>query len=159
MTLGRTNQRKRSRPATAATEAKVRRSAEATEEQVPDPEVLDRPVRRTFTGKYKLSVLREAEACTGQGEVGALLRREGLYSSHLTTWRQARERGELAGLAPRKRGAKTKQRLVSAKEYERVKRENLRLERELEKARVIIDVQKKLSAMLGIELSSPENEK
>ena len=129
------------------------------EEQVPDPEVMERPARRTFTAAYKLRVLKEAEACTGQGEIGALLRREGLYSSHLTSWRQARERGELAGLTPRKRGVRAKQRLVSAKEYDEIKRENQRLERELEKARAIIDVQKKLSEILGIELRSPENEK
>src|SRR2546428_9636765 len=71
---------------------------------VSDPEVRERAARRRFTAEYKLQVLREADQCAGVGEVGALLRREGLYSSHLTTWRRQREHGALAGLAPKKRG-------------------------------------------------------
>lgn len=120
----------------------------------PDPEVLERPSRRVFTAKYKRDILREADACTQPGEVGALLRREGLYSSHLSSWRQARERGEISGLAPRKRGPKQKPKMVSAREYARVKRDKERLERELEKAHAIIDVQKKLSVILGIDLDA-----
>lgn len=108
----------------------------------PDPEVLERPTRRVFTAKYKRDILREADACTQPGEVGALLRREGLYSSHLSSWRQARERGETSGLTPRKRGPKQKPQMVSAREYARVKRDKERLERELAKAHAIIDVQK-----------------
>ena len=73
---------------------------------IPDPEVVVKPKRGQFTAEYKLHILQEADACTQAGEVGALLRREGLYSSHLTTWRQQRQRGELQGLAPVKRGRK-----------------------------------------------------
>lgn len=80
----------------------------ATATQRPDPEVQERPQRRRFDAAYKRRVLAEAEA--SPGEVGALLRREGLYSSHLTTWRKQRAAGELAGLAPRKRGRKGKER-------------------------------------------------
>src|SRR5712691_10367610 len=71
---------------------------------VPDPEVRERAARRRFTAEYKLRVLREADQCAGLGELGALLRREGLYSSHLTTWRRQREHGALVALAPQKRG-------------------------------------------------------
>ena len=71
---------------------------------VPDPEVRERAARRRFTAEYKLRMLRQADACTGTGELGALLRREGLYSSHLTTWRRQREEGSLAALSPKKRG-------------------------------------------------------
>ena len=72
-----------------------------------DPEVLERPQRRRFTAKYKLQVLQQADACTEPGEIGVLLRREGLYSSHLSSWRRLRESGALAGLTPHKRGRKT----------------------------------------------------
>ena len=127
--------------------------------KAPDPEVLEKPKRRVFTAEYKRGLLREADACTRPGELGALLRREGLYSSHLSTWRQARERGEVSGLSPRKRGPKRKPQMVSAREYARVKREKERLERELEKAHAIIDVQKKLSVILGIDLDAPGKNK
>ncbi len=76
----------------------------------PDPEVAAKPRRRRFTAEYRLRILREAERCTKSGEVGQLLRREGLYSSHLTAWRKARHDGALRGLTPRKRGAKPKAR-------------------------------------------------
>jgi transposase-like protein len=108
--------------------------------------------RRTFTAEYKRRILREADACTEPGEVGALLRREGLYSSHLTSWRKQRQRGELAGLSPKKRGRKGHSKTVSAKEYERLQRENRRLRQRLEQAELIIDIQKKASEMLGIPL-------
>lgn len=86
------------------------------------------------------------------GEMGALLRREGLYSSHLTAWRRARERGELSGLAARPRGPKPSEDTASANEVKRLERENGRLKRELEQSRIIIGVQKKLSEILGIEM-------
>lgn len=118
---------------------------------VPDPEVLDRPRRRTFTAAYKLDILREADACTNKpGQMGALLRREGLYSSHLSDWRRKREAGELQALQPRKRGRKPKVRNPLAAEVARLEREKARLENELRKARLIIDFQKKLSEVLGI---------
>lgn len=119
----------------------------------PDPEVLPRTTkakRRTFTATYKLWVLEEAEKCREQpGGIGALLRREGLYSSHLTTWRRQREAGQLAGLTPQKRGPKSK---PEAEEVSRLRRENSRLTRQLEKAELIIEAQKKLSEILGITL-------
>lgn len=119
---------------------------------VPDPEVSDRPRRRTFTANYKLAVLRELDACTEPGQIGALLRREGLYSSHISKWRRAREAGELQGLAPKKQGRPPKPRNPLQPENERLRRENARLQEELRKANVIIDVQKKLSTILGLSL-------
>jgi len=119
---------------------------------VPDPEVSDRPRRRKFTAKYKLAVLRELDACTEPGQVGAVLRREGLYSSHVTSWRRAREAGELQGLAPKKHGRPRKPRNRLQPENDQLRRENARLHEELRKANIIIDVQKKLSTILGISL-------
>ena len=121
---------------------------------VPDPEVAATPRRRTFTAKYKARIVEECDQANKPGQINAILRREGLYSSHLSSWRQARERGEISGLAPRKRGPKQKPKMVSAREYARVKRDKERLERELEKAHAIIDVQKKLSVILGIDLDA-----
>ena len=113
----------------------------------PDPEVVPQADRRRFSAEYKRRILQEAETCTQPGEVGALLRREGLYSSHLTTWRQQRRRSELQGLTPAKRGRKAD---PHAAELARLQRENDRLKAQLERAELIIDVQKKLSQMLGL---------
>lgn len=118
------------------------------EAEVTDPEVVPGAKRRHFSAKYKLRILAEADQCTQRGEVGALLRREGLYSSHLTTWRRQRERGQLAGLTPKKRGRKPD---PQAAELVRLQRENERLKARLEQAETIIEVQKKLSQMLGLE--------
>jgi transposase-like protein len=93
---------------------------------------------------------------TGPGELGELLRREGLYSSHLTSWRRQRDEGSLAGLAPRRRGRKAKRRDPLAKELDKLRRENQRLVERLRQAETIIDVQKKVSEMLGIPLVSPD---
>jgi transposase-like protein len=112
-------------------------------DQIPDPEVLAKAQRRQYSAEYKRRILQEYEACTGLGEKGALLRREGLYSSHLTTWRRQRERGELEGLAPQKRGPKADPQTA---ELARLQRENERLH----KAELIIEVQKKVSQILGI---------
>jgi transposase len=117
---------------------------------VPDPEVRDRPRRRRFTAKYKLKILRELDGCTEPGAVGAVLRREGLYSSHITTWRRNRAAGELQALAPRKRGRKPKRRNPLQPEVERLARENARLKEDLRKASLIIEVQKKISEMLSL---------
>ena len=117
---------------------------------VPDPEVRDRPRRRTFTAKYKLKILSELDACSEPGDVGAVLRREGLYSSHISNWREKRAAGELQGLTPRKRGPRCRNPLVA--ENARLERETARLQEELRKARLIIDVQKKLSEILNIPL-------
>jgi transposase len=111
----------------------------------PDPEVVEKPVRRKFTAEYKSRVLREADACApGTGELGALLRREGLYSSHLTTWRRQREQAELDALAPKKRGRKAAEPHPLARRVAELERDNARLQRRLQQAEVIIDVQKKL---------------
>ena len=124
----------------------------------PDPEVSDKPRRRRFTAEYKLKILREVDAC-GPGEQGALLRREGLYSSHLLVWRRQRENGELAGLEPKRRGRKpTRRRDPAALEIEKLKKENARLQRRLEQAELIIDVQKKVATMLGIPLKTIDDE-
>ena len=117
------------------------------EAEVPDPEVVPRAKRRQFSAKYKLRILTEADQCTQQGEIGALLRREGLYSSHLTTWRRQRDQEQLDGLTPKKRGRKPD---PQAAELARLQRENEQLKARLEQAETIIEVQKKLSQMLGL---------
>jgi transposase len=124
------------------------------EVKVPDPEVIPQAKRRQFSAEYKLRILTEADQCTRRGEIGALLRREGLYSSHLTTWRKQRDRGQLQGLAPQKRGRKPD---PQAAELARLQRENAQLRRRLEQAELIIDVQKKVAQMLG--LNPVESEK
>ena len=111
----------------------------------PDPEVSARHTRRRFTTAYKLEILRKADGCTGHGELGALLRKEGLYSSHLITWRQQRERG----LTPKQRGRKP----VSVDpQLKRLEQENRRLTTRLQKAEALIDFQKKVAALLQIPL-------
>jgi transposase len=119
-------------------------------------EVLAKAERRRFTAEYKRKVLKEAEACTKPGELGALLRREGLYSSLLATWRAARRRGELAGLTSRKRGPKAKVRDSRDKRITELERENRRLKARAERAEALVEVQKKLSQLLGIDL--PESD-
>lgn len=116
----------------------------------PDPEVRTKRGRRTFTAEYKARVLREADAAQGPGEVGALLRREGLYSSHLALWRRQRAEAQRGTLAPRKRGPKGKS--AEAKRVAELERQNARLAEELRKARIIIEYQKKVHALLGIPL-------
>ena len=114
-----------------------------------DPEVVASAKRRTFTAKYKLGLLAEADAAATQpGSIGALLRREGLYSSHLVTWRRERETGMLKGLTPHKRGPKSK-RNPQEEEMQKLRRENQHLTEELRKAAIVIDVQKKVGALLG----------
>jgi transposase-like protein len=109
--------------------------------------------RRRFTAEYKRRVLQEAEACSKPGELGALLRREGLYSSHLSAWRAARSRGELAGLRPRKRGPKVQSPDPRDKRIAELERELKRSQARAERAEGLVEVQKKLSQLLGIELS------
>ena len=123
---------------------------------VPNPEVAAIPKRRTFTAKYKLEILKQVEASNEPGAVGAILRREGLYSSHLTEWRKERERGALAALE-KKRGRKPTRNPL-ADEIEKLRRENAQLKRRLEQAETIIDVQKKVASMLGIPLKSPPSD-
>ena len=124
----------------------------------PSPEVLERAVRRRFTVEYKLRILAEADACSEPGMLGELLRREGLYSSHLLTWRRQRDEGALAGLTPKRRGRKAKPKNPLADENRRFRRENERLKEQLRQAELIIDVQKKVSEMLNIPLKSPDGE-
>ena len=122
----------------------------------PSPEVVEKPVRRRFTVEYKVGILAEADACTEMGQVGELLRREGLYSSHLSNWRRQRDEGVLAGLRPKRRGRKSKAKNPVADENERLRRENGRLKEKLRQAELIIDVQKKVSEMLNIPLAKPD---
>ena len=122
----------------------------------PDPEVVERPVRRTFTAEFKRRVVVEADACSGPGAIGALLRRHGLYSSLLAEWRAQYRRGALSALTPKKRGPKGQERNPLAERLARVEREKARLERRLKRAELIIAVQKKVSELLGIPLNSPE---
>lgn len=124
----------------------------------PDPEVVERPARRRFSAEYKLRILREADGCTKTGEIGALMRREGLYSSHLTEWRRAREQGELGALGPKKRGRKATRNDPLFKENERLRKEKAALERKLKQAELLLDIQKKVSELLGIPLNPPGSE-
>jgi transposase len=124
-------------------------------EQMPNTEVVAKARRRLFTAEYKLRILRELDGSQGSGETGALLRREGLYSSHLTSWRRQRARGELDGLAPQKRGPKPDPQAV---ELARLERENERLRERLRQAELIIDVQKKVAQMLGVSIEETKPE-
>ena len=118
------------------------------EAQRPNPEVVARAKRRRFTGEYKQRILTQTDAAKGSGEIGAMLRREGLYSSHLTKWRRERKDGILDGLAPRKRGPKSKANPL-ASENQKLSRDNERLADRLRKAEIVIDVQKKVAMLLG----------
>jgi transposase-like protein len=108
----------------------------------PEGEVSERAARRRFTAEYKLSILRAADACAGAGEIGALLRKEGLYSSHLTTWRRQREAGSLAALAPKRRGRPATPSSPLARRVAELERENAQLLNRLKQAETIIEVQK-----------------
>ena len=119
----------------------------------PDPEVLEKPVRRQFTAAYKLEMVEAAERCTELGQIGALLRREGLYSSQLSTWRHQRQQGQLQALSDNKRGRKATIPHPVQKELEQLRRENQRLRHTLQQAELIIDIQKKASQLMGISLS------
>ncbi len=119
--------------------------------KVPNAEVLPRAKRRRFSAEYKLRILEEADASSGSGQIGALLRREGLYSSHLTTWRRQRAQGQLDGLSPK---PPVDEGLVKA--LAALKRENERLEFRLQQAETIIDVQEKLSELLGLTANEKE---
>ena len=115
--------------------------------------------RRRFSARYKLDILRRIDACREQpGKIGELLRKEGLYSSHLTTWRREREAGELAALEPRKRGPKVNPESAQERELAQLRRENAGLKARLERAETIIEVQKKLSTILGVELPKTDGQ-
>lgn len=119
-----------------------------------ETEVVAKVTRRRFTATEKLRVLKEADGCTKPGELGALLRREGLYSSHLSAWRAARQRGELGGLTPRARGPKPRPVDPRDRKLAEQAREITRLQARLERAEGLIEVQKKVSQLLGIPLES-----
>lgn len=123
-----------------------------------DPEVTAKAKRRRFTAEYKRRILREADALVETGGVGEMLRREGLYSSHLSTWRRERERGALDGLAPKQRGRKANPDKELLAENQRLAREVARLEQRLAQAEAIIDVQKKVAALLGIPLRHQDDD-
>lgn len=122
-------------------------------EKMPDTEVVAKAKHRQYTAEYKLKILRELDGSQGTGETGALLRREGLYSSHLTKWRRQRERGELGGLTPQKRGPKADPQSV---ELAKLQRENERLRERLRQAELIIEVQKKVAQMLGVPIEGTQ---
>ncbi len=123
----------------------------------PDPEVVAKPKRRRFTAEYRLRILEEAERCRVPGDVGRLLRREGLYSSHLTVWRKARRDGALRGLSSRKRGAKPKATNPLEPRVRELEAKIARLEKELHKAHTILDVQGKVAGLLGFSLEDGKN--
>ncbi len=122
----------------------------------PEPEVVPQAKRRSYTAAYKLRILEEADQCGRTGQIGALLRREGLYSSHLTTWRRQRATGQLAGLSPKKRGRKKDEQMV---EIAILGKENERLRAQLAQAELIITAQKKLSEALEQTLNRNEDER
>ena len=123
-----------------------------------ETEVSSKARRRRFTAEYKRKILAEADACTKPGEIGALVRREGLYSSHLTEWRRARERGALAALAPKKRGPTTKKPDPHARRIAELEREVARANRRAERAEALVELQKKVAELLGIQLRKPGEE-
>ncbi len=122
---------------------------------VPDPAVEAKAKRRRFTAEYKLRILREVDRAREPGEVGAILRREGLYSSLLSVWRRDRDRVAKTGLAARKRGPKAK---VVDPRVKQLEREKARLERKLKQAETIIAFQKKVAEILGIPLKSLDDD-
>ena len=143
-----------------AVEVPERSGGTATAAPRPDPEVPEKAKRRQFSAQYKLRVLEEADACREPGQIAALLRREGLYSSHLAEWRRARRQGSLKALA-KPRGPKGRRRDPVAAANEQLRKENVRLRRRLEQAQMILEIQKKASELLGIPLNpldSDEND-
>lgn len=115
-------------------------------------EVMAKPTRRRYTTEYKLGILRQADACSRPGEIGALLRREGLYSSNLTAWRKQREKGEREVLGQKRRGPLPKHKNPLADKVRALERENARLRARAERAEGLVELQKKVSEILGIEL-------
>lgn len=133
-------------------------ASQRTEPDRPNPEVPAKATRRRFSARYKLRILEQSDGCQS-GEVGALLRREGLYWSNLQTWRRQREEGTLKALTPRKRGRKSKPVNPLEPQVKQLQAENRKLRGKLEKAEIMLDIQKKVSHLLGISLeSSSDNE-
>ena len=135
--------------------SKIAGSREGVEKGRVDPEVPAKATRRRFSARYKLRILELTDACE-TGQVGALLRREGLYYSNLETWRRQREEGTLQALTPRKRGRKAKLANPLGPQVTQLEKENRKLKRQLEKYEAMLDLQKKVSHILGISLESNE---
>jgi transposase len=131
------------------------RAIDGERKERPDSEVAAKPERRRFTAAYKLRILEQVEVCRGSNEIGALLRREGLYSSNVSKWRMQRDAGALRELS-QKRGRKPK---VTDNEKERLERENARLRREVQQLRAINEIQKKVSNLLGLSLDDESDGK
>lgn len=127
-------------------------------EEVPDPEVVPTAKRRRFSAEEKLRILEEADSCE-YGEIGALVRREGIYTSYLSRWRRERDRGQLEALSSKKRGPEPAGDEDLAEEIEELRRENKRLKERLTQAEMIIEVQKKVSQLLGLTPVESGNEK
>jgi len=122
------------------------------DERSREVEVVAKATRRKYSAEYKFAVLREADACTKPGEIGVLLRREGLHSSNLVSWRRQREKGELSALSPRKRGPSPKEKNPLAAKVAALEKETVRLKARAERAEALVELQKKVSEILGIEL-------
>jgi transposase-like protein len=133
-------------------------SSVVEEARVRETEVEEKARRRGFTAEYKLRVLAEADRCTKPGEVGALLRREGLYSSLLSAWRRQRDAGELSARSPKKRGPPAKVPDASARRVAELEKELARAQVRLKRAEALLDLQKKVSEILGVELPRPDEE-
>ena len=133
------------------------RAGGAVAPRAPDPEVVAKPTRRRFSAEYRLRILEEADRCTQPGEIGRLLRREGLYSSHLSVWRKARRNGSLKALTPKKRGAKPAESNPLSGKVRQLEAKVTRLEKELATAHTIIDVQGKVAGLLGLNLNDGKN--
>jgi len=130
--------------------------AEPVTGQPPDPEVKDQARRRQYPAAYKLRILEELDRCTEPGQQGAILRREGLYSSHLTKWRKERQAGQLKALTPKKRGRREAD--PAMVELARLQRENEKLKAKLERAEIIIKYQKKVADLLGFNPATEKEE-
>jgi len=121
----------------------------------PDPEVVAQARRRSFTKEYKISIIEEADRCKKTGEIGALLRREGLYSSHLRNWRRERKQSALTAMQAKQRGPKPK-RDPQHLQILQLERENKRLQTKLQQAETILEIQKKVSELLGLPLAESD---
>ena len=126
---------------------------------LPEVEVTGKAERRRFSAEYKRKILKAADACRLPGELGELLRKEGLYASNLTTWRAALKRSELAGLAPKKRGPKAEVKDARDRRIAELERENWKWKARAERAEALVDLQKKVSEILGIALPESEGKK
>ena len=123
---------------------------------VPEVEVLAKAARRRFSQEYKRKILKEADACRQPGEIGALLRREGLYSSHLSSWRTARDRGDLGGTGLTKRGPRSQPEHPDTQRVKTLERENERLRKRAERAEGLVELQKKVAALFDNEATGKD---